>query len=144
MDPRIAERNRLNNPEDESSEEDSDEASDDDGGAIPSRPGPVPATLSKEMAGLNLKLGNTEPVQQEDMSRAEKKAMKKAQVKKEIVEEDSDLDSDEDDELLNPQKATAKRQEEKATGKMATKPVVTASKPVVAELSRKERYVVHD
>ena len=134
LDPRVAERDALNNPQDESSDEDDDDSS-DDGIARPSRPDPSAAILPKEMAGLNLKLGNTEVVREEP-SRANRKAMKKAQAKKQIVEEDSDDEEEEedDDDLLNPQKATAKRQAEKEKAKASVK-------PVAPEMSRKERYV---
>ena len=126
----------MNNQEYESSDEDEDEESssdDDNGSAGIRRPAAGIAALPEEMTGLNLKLGNTEPVE-EDVSRANKKSMKKAQAKKEIIQEESeDSDSEDDDDLLNPEKATAKRQEDKAKGKTAT------AKPVVPEMSRKEK-----
>lgn len=135
LDPRIAERNRLNNPQDASSEEDEDIESDEDDD-IHSRSDPAPAALPTEMKGLNLKLGNTEPVQEEEMSRTDRKARKNSQAKKEAAEEDSEDEGDEDDdELLNPQKATEKRQAEKAKAKTAV------VKPAIAEMSRKDKWV---
>jgi len=128
----------LNNPEDESSEEEDEESSDDDDGrTVPIRPDASTATLPKEMAGMNLKLGNTEPVQEEETSRAERKAMKKAQAAKEAIQEDNEdeEDGEDDDDLLNPQQATETRQGEKAKAK-------TAPQTAVPELSRKERFVI--
>ena len=132
----MAERDALNNPQGESSDDEDDDDSSDDGVAIPSRSDPSAAILPKEMAGLNLKLGNTEVVEIEEPSRADRKARKKAQAKKEIVEKDRNDEEEEedDDDLLNPQKATAKRQAEKSNAK-------ANAKPVVHEMSRKERYV---
>ena len=113
--------------EEESSEEESSEEEEEE-------TGPAPA-LSKEMAALNLKLGNTESVagpEDDGMTRAERKAAKKAQAegkaaKKVQIKDESDSEESEDDELLNPKKAADKRQAEKAQAK--------------AELSRKERSV---
>lgn len=97
------------------------------------RPNPTTTDLPKEMTGLNLKLGNTEPVPEEETIRSERKALKKAQAKKEIAAESEDDESeDDDDDLLNPQKATQKRQTEKAKAK-------TATKPVLPEMSRKDK-----
>jgi hypothetical protein len=123
LDPRVAERNALGETsEEESSEE---EESDDEPSSNPN------ATLAPEMAAMNLKLGNTEAVDLEP-SRAEKKAKAKAKAKnaEKKVESESESDSEEssEDELLNPHKATAKRQEEKAKAKAAPPPPAAPSR----------------
>jgi hypothetical protein len=83
------------------------------------------------MAAMNLKLGNTEAVEPE-MSRAEKKVKAKAKAKqgakKESESESGSEEESEEDELLNPYKATQKRQEEKVKVKAAPEPVVLSRK----------------
>jgi len=128
LDPR-----RAVQPESESEESEEETSSDDD---EPSRSGPA-VTLAPEMAAMNLKLGNTVPVesQESEISRAERKAMKKAQAEKEKakeLEEDSDEEDDDDDDLLNPKMAAPKKQ---AVPQAKAKPKA----PVVAEMTRRER-----
>ena len=135
LDPRKVIKNEEESTEEESSEEEDD----DDDDETPGRVDPASAGLSKEMAAMNVKLGNTEEVVGEEMSRAERKAMKKtqaeAQTKKTVTIKEDENESEEDDEeededeLLNPRKATEKRQAEKAKAKTAAP----------AEMSRKER-----
>ena len=137
---------------DESEEE--EESSDDDQVASgPNRANPITAAvLPASMAGLNLKLGNTEPVAEPEMSRAERKALKKAQSLRTEIQKDDESEEDDDDEeeeeddddLLNPHKATEKRQAQKAQAKAnpvvkAPAPVATKTKPAVQEMTRKEK-----
>lgn len=102
LDPRYAEQNR---DESSSEEESSEEEEDDD---------EVAHKLAPEMAAMNLKLGNTVEIPEdgeEEMSRAERKALKKKQADeaaKKKAAEPADKDSDNDD-LLNP--FTAKKNE---------------------------------
>lgn len=99
LDPRLAEQ-ESSSEEEESSEE---ESSEDDG------PGGPSATLAPEMAAMNLKLGNTEavPVNEAEISRAERKAAKRAQAaKKAKKEEESDSEEESEDED-GPAKAKA-------------------------------------
>jgi len=132
LDPRRAEKN----PEDSSDEEEEDDEDEDDG--IHARSDSATAQLAPEMATLNLKLGNTEDLtkEQPEMTRAERKAILKAKADAEakmkpakLEEEESE---DEDDELLNPWKATEKRQAEKA--KIKTVPTVPRQ-----EMSRRDK-----
>lgn len=98
LDPRKAEP--VSSDEEESSEEET--SSDEDDLSGPS------ATLAPEMAAMNLKLGNTEavPVNEAEISRAERKAAKKAAAaKKAKKEEESDSEEESSDE--EPAKAKA-------------------------------------
>ncbi len=134
--------------EEESSEEESSEEEDssDDEPVAAGGSGSTTAKLPPAMAAMNLKLGNTEPVEGPEMSRAERKALKKAQSegKKKVVGGGADDDEEKDgedeeesseDELLNPHKAMLKRQAEKARA------AKTPGKVVPAEMSRKDRWV---
>ena len=118
--------------------------------SIPNRPDPsAAAALPASMAGMNLKLGNTEPAAEPEMSRAERKALKKAQsLRKEMEKDDGseEDDDEEEDDLLNPLKATEKRQAQKAQAKAnptvkPPAPAATKTKPAVQEMTRKERRV---
>ena len=100
LDPRLAEQ-ESSSEEEESSEE---ESSEDEG------PGGPSATLAPEMAAMNLKLGNTEavPVNEAEISRAERKAAKKAQAaKKAKKEEESDSEESSDEEPAQAKAAAA-------------------------------------
>jgi len=110
--------------EEESSEEESSEDDDQPQGEV---------KLSKEMAALNLKLGNTEVIQEqpeEDMSRAERKAQKKAKADAKAKKGKQSSDEDESD-----------SEEEVAAPKAKAQPAKPQAKPQAAEMSRKERLV---
>ncbi|TYJ54279.1 hypothetical protein B9479_005038 [Cryptococcus floricola] len=117
LDPRF-------NQEDEASESSSEEEEESE-----DEPEPV-VKLAPEMAALNLKLGNTvsadEQNGEEEMSRAERKAMKKAQAAQKPIVEESESNSD-DEEEKKPAPVS------KAAAKGKPKKV----EPV--QLSRKER-----
>lgn len=117
---------RFNKPVSESSEEESsEEESSEDETAQQNE------QLAPEMAALNLKLGNTVALDDEDqepgMSRAEKKAMKKAQGEKKVtIQEPEDSGSESDEEEVMPAPVP------KGKAKVAKK-----AEPV--QMSRKER-----
>ncbi|KAK8846811.1 hypothetical protein IAR55_005899 [Kwoniella newhampshirensis] len=118
LDPRRAEPSES---ESSSEEETSSEEEDD---------GPSAADIAKlapEMAAMNIKLGNTEAIEipeEEEMSRAEKRALKKAQgAKKVAIQEPEDSESESSDEEDAPKPAA------KGKAKVAPPP----------QLSRKER-----
>ncbi|KAK1926513.1 casein kinase substrate phosphoprotein PP28-domain-containing protein [Papiliotrema laurentii] len=129
LDPRDILKGNVRGSDDESEEESEEEESSEDEG--PSQP-QEQVKLSKEMAAMNLKLGNTEEIEEdpeENMSRAERKALKKAQAeakaKKNVgkaKKDDSDEESESEDDI-QPLKAA-----EKPKAKFAAQ-----------ELSRKER-----
>ena len=131
LDPRDILKGNVRGSDDESEEESEEEESSEDEG--PSQP-QEQVKLSKEMAAMNLKLGNTEEIEEdpeENMSRAERKALKKAQAeakaKKNVgkaKKDDSDEESESEDDI-QPLKAA-----EKPKAKFAAQ-----------ELSRKERCV---
>lgn len=122
---------RFNKPVSESSEEESseeEEESSEEDETIQNQ------QLAPEMAALNLKLGNTVALdddedQEAGMSRAERKAMKKAQGQKKVVtiQEPEDSGSESDEEEVVPAPAP------KGKGKPAKK-----VEPV--QMSRKERW----
>ncbi|KAL7418751.1 hypothetical protein Q5752_006434 [Cryptotrichosporon argae] len=96
VDPRF--RNAAGSGSEEESSEDESQEEEEDGPA-------AEAKLAPEMAALNLKLGNTVEIvdDEPEISRAERKALKKAQAgKKAVAKDDSDEGSDDDDEGANP------------------------------------------
>lgn len=121
---------RFNKPVSESSEEESseeEEESSEEDETVQNQ------QLAPEMAAMNLKLGNTVALdddedQEAGMSRAERKAMKKAQGQKKVVtiQEPEDSGSESDEEEVVPAPAP------KGKGKPAKK-----VEPV--QMSRKER-----
>jgi hypothetical protein len=93
LDPRYSQQNNESSEEESSEEEEEEEE--------------VATKLAPEMAALNLKLGNTVAIDENDednMTRAERKALKKKQAdeaakNKAVAEED---ESESEDETLNP------------------------------------------
>lgn len=139
LDTRAALKGQVGNESDEEeSEEESEEeeSSDDDG-----RAGGADETakLAPEMAAMNLKLGNTVEVGgadgEEEMSRAERKALKKAQAGKKVAIKEPDSE-DEEEEDEGPAKVASKGVNQAPKAKAAPKPS--------AEMSRRERYVTQD